>query len=96
MTDRHTYPEPDADEGFMYVREWEDRRLESEWRFLMNLFHAVTSELAFRGDRPEYRDDTGTITADASHLYELADRLARQMNQPGEPYGPQPDESRID
>lgn len=95
MTDEtREYYEPLPDEGFIQVREWEDDRLEDEWRFLLNLFHAVTSELAFRGDRPEYRTGTGTITADYSHLYELSDTLAARMNQPEEPYGPQPDENR--
>lgn len=89
-----TYYEPDADEGFLYVREWEDHRLETEWRFLLNLLHAVTSELAFRGDNPEHRDDTGLITADYSELYELADTLASHTNRPGEPIGPQPDVDR--
>lgn len=68
------YPEPDDEEEFMYVREWEDQRLESEFEFLLELFPVVASEIAFRADQPEQRDDTGSITAKDVDLYELADR----------------------
>lgn len=70
----HEYPEPDGGEGFLYVREWEDSQLESEFEFLLDLFQAVTSEIAFRADRPEQRDDTGSITAKDVELYRLADQ----------------------
>lgn len=73
----HTYPEPDNEEGFLYVREWEDERLMQELRFLLPLFHAVTSEVAFRADHPEYSDGTGDIRASFTALYRLSDDVER-------------------
>lgn len=71
-----TYPEPDPDEGYLYIRELEDHRLVDEFEFLAPLFHAVCAEIAFRADNPEIRDDTGDITAEDVALYEVADEVA--------------------
>jgi hypothetical protein len=76
MDNKRTYPEPDSEEGFLYVREWEDQRLKREWLFLLSLFHDVTGELAFRADNPEHRTGTANIPPSYTELYELSDELA--------------------
>lgn len=70
------YRTPDPEEGFLQVREWEDRRLMEEYRFLSGLYHAVCSEVAFRADNPEYRDGTGEIRASNVDAYQTADTVA--------------------
>lgn len=77
--DQHCYPEPDPEEGFLFVREWEDNRLREEYLYLARLFYAVASEAAFRADHPEYRDGTGGITAADSKAYEAADGVAEVL-----------------
>lgn len=80
MTDEHTYPAPDEEEGFLYVREWEDKRLQEEFQFLAGLFAAAANEVAFRADRPEHRDGTGEIKATDVRYYDLADAVNGQVN----------------
>lgn len=80
MTDRHSYPEPDEEEGFLYVREYEDHRLVEEYRFLVDLLQVVAGEIAFRADHPEQRDDTGEIYAEDTKFYELSDELRTWAN----------------
>jgi|APHM01.1.fsa_nt_gi hypothetical protein len=85
------YPEPDGDDGFLYVREWEDERLVDEYLFLTRLVEATASEVAFRADNPEHRDDTGGITAADVQAYEVADAIREGL--PNLDYGPDPDEN---
>lgn len=79
MTDEHIYPEPDDEEGFLYVREWEDHRLKEETLFLARLLHAAAMEMAFRADHPEARDGTGHITASDVEMYEMADDIVERF-----------------
>lgn len=53
----HEYPEPDDEEGFLFVREWEDQRLTEEAEFLAELVDAVESEIRHRMDI-QYTDGT--------------------------------------
>lgn len=78
--DTHEYPAPDDEEGFLYVREWEDHRLMDEYLFLARLFQNVASEVGFRADHPEHRDGTGHITAADVEAYEVADDIASAMS----------------
>jgi hypothetical protein len=87
--DTHTYPEPDDEEGFLYVREWEDHQLIDEYLFLARLFQATASEVGFRADHPEHRDGTGHITAGDIEAYEAADAIAEMMANLS--YGDKPD-----
>lgn len=79
MPDEHTYPEPDEEEGYLYVREWSDERLQQEFHFLAGLFAMTAAEVAFRADHPEHRDETGDISARDVRYYELADEVNQEV-----------------
>lgn len=80
MNDKRTYPDDQEESGepWLFVREWEDNRLEQEFDYLSNLLSEVTSEIAFRADHPEQRDGTGDIRATDVDLYELMDELTHR------------------
>lgn len=79
MTKKVRYDIPTDDEGFLYVREWEDQKLVDNFLFLSDLYQVVASEIAFRADNPEHRDETADIGAKDVKLYELADKLPRYV-----------------
>ena len=50
MADEKTreFPEPDPDEGFLYVREMEDHKLVEEYHFVAALLEAMAGEIDYR------------------------------------------------
>jgi len=78
------YPEPSPGDGFHFVREWSDERLEQEFYYLSGLYGSVLGEMAFRADNPEQRDDTGGITATHVMLYNMKNEGERTLVERGE------------
>lgn len=76
MQGAHKYPEPDPEENFVYVREWEDAKLMQEFHFLSRLYHVVCAEVAFRADKPQYRDGTDVIESTDIKTREIPDQIA--------------------
>jgi hypothetical protein len=56
----HEYPEPDEEEGYLYVREMGDDELLTEYRHLLGVLEAMAGEVEFRleSDRSPITEET--------------------------------------